>query len=88
MAAQYMQYSQEWKDEMAKLPKETIIEIASHIGKTKQFEFDMLNNSFDILLSITKEMILYMKQNNNALDTLEFSNFIEFVESLEAKRKK
>lgn len=40
--SEFMQYSEEWKTEMKKLPKQTIIEIASVMGIEKQNEINGL----------------------------------------------
>jgi hypothetical protein len=39
---EYMQYSEEWKAEMKKLPKGIIINIASQIGIEKQNEINVI----------------------------------------------
>ena len=46
---EFMQYSEEWKEEIKKLPKNTIVEIASQIGIEKQKEINQLKGAVERL---------------------------------------
>lgn len=47
---EFIQYSEEWKAEIKKLPKNTIIEIASQMGKEKQNEINILKEQHSKML--------------------------------------
>lgn len=61
-----MQYSEEWKQEIKKLPKTTIVEIASQMGIEKQSEINALKQQKDELLESLIEIISISDRNHNA----------------------
>lgn len=63
---EYMQYSEEWKAEMKKLPKEIIINIASQIGIEKQNEINVIKQQKAELLEVLIEIVRISDRNNIA----------------------
>lgn len=76
--SEFMQYSEEWKQEIKKLPKNTIIEIASQIGIEKQKEVNSLKE-------INSEMLRMLSL---FLSEFEYDNATEYECELFFKAKK
>lgn len=55
--AEFIQYSEEWKAEIKKLPKNTIIEIASQMGKEKQNEINVLMQQRTEMLQVLLDIL-------------------------------
>jgi len=65
---EFMQYGEEWKAEIKKLPKEVIINIFSQMGIEKQRDIDALKNRNRILENLNFKYRVQLGMSNEPMD--------------------